>query len=183
MYKSRYEVSWATEAFSAAECDAILAKFLPAGLRPGLLMQQQVPDTSVRKSSIRFVPFNEEDRWIFDRLAAAATLVNQELKFELKGFDEGFQLGRYAEGDFYDWHADLAADVSALRKLSLVVQLTPPEDYDGGELEFFPHPVRAPRERGTIVVFPSWMPHRVLPVTRGARYSIASWIAGATPFR
>jgi PKHD-type hydroxylase len=183
MYKSRYDVVWAERGFSEAECDTILDKFLPAGLKAGLLMQQQAPDPSVRKSSIRFVPFNAEDKWIFDRLATVATAVNQDLQFDLKGFDEGFQLGRYAEGDFYHWHADLAADVSALRKLSLVVQLTSPGDYEGGELEFFPEPIRAPRERGTIVVFPSYMPHRVLPVTRGVRYSIASWIAGATPFR
>jgi PKHD-type hydroxylase len=183
MYKSRYDVSWASRAFSDAECDAILRKFLPAGLEPGKLMMQNTPDVSVRKSSIRFVPFNEDDKWIFDRLAAAATMANQELKFELKGFDEGFQLGCYSTGDFYHWHADLGDSVSALRKLSLVAQLTSPEDYAGGELEFFPEPIKAPRERGTIIVFPSYVPHRVLPVTSGVRYSIASWIAGATPFR
>jgi PKHD-type hydroxylase len=183
MGKSMYDVVWADRAFTDSECDAILDKFLPEGLRPGLLMQQEVPDVSVRKSSIRFVPFNADDKWVFDRLAAVAARVNEQFRFELKGFDEGFQLGRYAEGDFYHWHADLGADASALRKLSLVVQLTAPEDYDGGELEFFPQPVLAPRERGTIIAFPSYMPHRVLPVRRGVRYSIASWIAGATPFR
>ncbi len=178
-----YDVTWTNQAFSDAECDAILGKFLPMQFSPGLLMQQEVANVSARKSSIRFVPYCDEEMWIFDRLREVATLVNQGLKFELKGFDEGFQVGRYAEGEFYDWHADMAADVSALRKLSLVVQLTSPLEYDGGELEFFPSPIKAPRERGTIIVFPSYIPHRVLPVKRGVRHSIASWISGVIPFR
>lgn len=183
MDQSPYDVTWATGAFSAAECDAILAKFLPGELRPGLLMQQEAADVSVRKSAIRFVPCNDDDMWIFNRLREVATLVNQGLGFELRGFDEGFQLARYAEGEFYHWHADLGAGASARRKLSLVVQLTAPADYAGGELEFFPNPIRAPLDRGSVIVFPSYVPHRVLPVTRGVRHSIASWIAGATPFR
>lgn len=183
MQKSLYDVVWAANAFTDAECDAILGKFLGEGFTPGLLMQQDQADVSVRKSVIRFVPYNQADLWIFDRLRNVAALVNQGFHFELKGFDEGFQIARYAEGEFYHWHADLGADVSAFRKLSLVVQLTPPSDYEGGELEFFPNPVKAPRDRGTVIVFPSYMPHRVLPVTRGVRHSMASWIAGATPFR
>jgi PKHD-type hydroxylase len=182
-HASMYDAVWANQAFSDAECDAILDKFSGARFDPGLLMNQSAPDISSRKSSIRFVPYNADDMWVFDRLRTVATLVNQKIGFELKGFDEGFQLAQYAEGEFYHWHADLGADVSAFRKLSLVVQLTPPAHYDGGELEFFPAPVQAPRDRGTVIVFPSYMPHRVLPVTRGVRWSMASWIAGETPFR
>lgn len=187
MHQSLYDVSWASNAFSAAECDAILDKFGRNPLRPGLLipapgMAEKV-DTSIRKSSITSIQLNEESKWIFGRLRDVAALVNQGLKFELKGFDEGLQLARYAEGEFYDWHADLGADVGAFRKLTLVVQLTDPADYDGGEVEFFPTPIQAPKERGTVAVFPAYIPHRVLPVGRGPRWSIAAWIAGATPFR
>lgn len=183
MHPSMYDVVWASQAFSGVECDAILHKFVASQFKPGVLMQQDVPDESARKSSVRFVPFNDDDRWIFDRLRDVAISVNQRFNFELKGFDEGFQLARYAEGEFYHWHADLGADVSALRKLSLVAQLTDPADYAGGDLEFFPSPVIAPRERGTVIVFPSYMPHRVLPVTHGLRNSLASWIVGEKPFR
>lgn len=182
-HKSLYDAVWTNPVFSDAECDAILAKYSGAPLSPGLLMQQSAPNLESRRSAIRFVPYNQEDLWIFERLRGVAAAVNQGLNFDLKGFDEGFQLGRYAEGEFYDWHADLGADVSAFRKLSLVVQLTPPADYDGGELEFFPASIQAPRERGIVIVFASYMPHRVLPVTRGTRWSIASWIAGERPFR
>lgn len=182
-HNSLYDAVWSNQVFSDAECDAIVARHAGGSLSPGLLMQQSAPTPSARRSSIRFVPYNQEDLWIFDRLRGVAAAVNQGLSFDLKGFDEGFQLGRYAEGEFYDWHADLGADVSAYRKLSLVVQLSPPGDYDGGELEFFPATIRAPRDRGIVIVFASYIPHRVLPVTRGTRWSIASWIAGETPFR
>lgn len=183
IHKSLYDATWTNQVFTDAECDAILAKYAGAQLQPGLLMHQSAPSLSARKSAIRFVPYNQEDLWIFERLQAVAAAVNQALGFELKGFDEGFQLGRYAEGEFYDWHADLGADVSAFRKLSLVTQLTPPGDYEGGELEFFPASVQAPRDRGIVIVFASYMPHRVLPVTRGTRWSMASWVAGERPFR
>lgn len=187
MHQSMYDVSWANNAFSDAECDAILNKFATTALRPGLLIPEagvtEKVDTAVRKSSICSVFFDADNKWIFDRLADVAALVNKGLQFELKGFDEGLQLARYAEDEFYGWHADLGADVGAYRKLTLVVQLTSPADYDGGEVEFFPTPVRAPKDRGTVAVFPSYVPHRVLPVKRGPRWSLAAWIAGATPFR
>ncbi len=187
MHQSMYDVSWVIAAFSDAECDAILSKFATTPLRPGLLIPKggaaETADNAIRKSSICNVPPNEESSWIYNRLREVATLANQGLKFDLKGFDEGLQLARYSEGEFYDWHADLGADVSAFRKLTLVVQLTSPADYDGGEVEFFPAPVRAPKERGTVAVFPSYVPHRVLPVRRGPRWSLAGWIAGAAPFR
>lgn len=187
MHQSMYDVVWASNAFTEAECDAILQKYAATAMRPGLLIpkagDQEVVDTGVRKSSICSVLHDEETKWIFDRLRDIAAMVNQGLKFELKGFDEGLQLARYAEGEFYGWHADLGADVAAFRKLTLVVQLTSPAEYDDGEVEFFPSPVRAPKERGTVAVFPSYVPHRVLPVRRGPRWSLAAWIAGATPFR
>lgn len=179
---SMYDTLWATQAFSAIECEAILGKFSATKLEPALLMQQATPDLSSRSSSISFIPPNPDDAWVFDRLRMVAAQANQKFGFNLKGFDEGMQLGRYTTGDFYHWHADLGADVSAFRKLSLVVQLSAPAEYDGGELEFFPATITAPRDRGTIIVFPSYIPHRVLPVTRGVRWSIASWIAGDRPF-
>lgn len=183
MNSSMYDVIWANQAFSAAQCDAILGKYAGSPLQPGVLMQQSAPDLAARKSAVRFVPVNDEDAWIFNRLRDVAVLANQRFGFDLKDFEHGFQLGRYAEGEFYHWHADLGADVSALRKLSLVVQLTDPADYEGGELEFFPQPITAPRERGTVIAFPSYIPHRVIPVTRGQRHSIAAWIVGEKPFR
>lgn len=187
MYQSLYDVVWATGAFSEAECETILQKYAGAEYRPGLLIPKEgaaeAVDNSIRKSSICNVAPGPETEWIFNRLRDIAVMVNQKLRFELKGFDEGLQLARYAEGEFYDWHADLGADVAAFRKLTLVLQLTSPSEYEGGEVEFFPAMLQAPKTRGAVAVFPSYVPHRVLPVKRGPRWSLAAWIAGATPFR
>ena len=69
------------------------------------------------------------------------------------------------------------------RKLSLSVQLSDGADYDGGDLRF-PGPTDepAPRERGALIAFPSFVTHRVEPVTRAERLSLVSWISGR-PFR
>jgi predicted 2-oxoglutarate/Fe(II)-dependent dioxygenase YbiX len=89
----------------------------------------------------------------------------------------------YGVGDRYVTHIDLQPGTQAL-KLSCIVQLSGPNDYDGGALEFLvePNVWVAPRERGTVVVFPAWMPHTVHPITRGRRRSLVVAMYGP-PFR
>lgn len=83
------------------------------------------------------------------------------------------------------WHLDLGGDNLSTRKLSFSVQLSHPDEYDGGELELnLAHStVVAPRTQGTLVVFPSFLVHRVAPVTRGVRRSLVSWASGTHPYR
>ncbi|MGB0178111.1 MAG: 2OG-Fe(II) oxygenase, partial [Owenweeksia sp.] len=83
-----------------------------------------------------------------------------------------------------DWHMDFGAGEISHRKLSMTVQLSDPADYEGGDLEFMINQkvVTAPRTRGTVIVFPSFILHRVTPVTKGVRHSVVGWVSG-TPFR
>ena len=87
-----------------------------------------------------------------------------------QGYRPGAQLG---------WHADRHAGYSN-RKLSIVVLLSDPAEFDGGRFEFRlgeqPHPIDL--RQGTIVVFPSWNVHRVAPITAGQRWSIVMWLDG-----
>ena len=83
----------------------------------------------------------------------------------------------------YDWHHDVfwENEMPYDRKLSIVIQLSDPNDYDGGEFEFFGMPTpnsQQWRVRGSVLIFPSFFHHRVLPVTRGTRISLVSWIEG-----
>ena len=39
-------------------------------------------------------------------------------------------------------------------------------------------PYRAHKARGTLVAFPSYVMHRVTPVTSGTRKSLVAWVAG-----
>lgn len=80
--------------------------------------------------------------------------------------------------DHYVWHTD-SMDGDSVRKLSFTIQLTDPADYDGGDLEFMPAVTdKTIRAQGTITIFPSYMVHRVSPVTRGVRHTIVGWIYG-----
>ena len=65
------------------------------------------------------------------------------------------------------------------------MQLSDPADYDGGELELknSTRTLVAPRAQGTLIVFPSFLLHRVAPVTRGTRRSLVGWASGTHPYR
>lgn len=105
-----------------------------------------------------------------------------------------------SEGDHYHWHSDLAADAYkptdgsmnySDRKLSFVAQLSDPDEYEGGDFEFhgfepsektgdpgFLEMKDAFRQQGTVIVFPSFIMHRVKPITKGTRFSLVSWVEG-----
>ena len=68
-----------------------------------------------------------------------------------------------------------------IRKLSLILQLSDPDDYEGGEVQFMNSSGKsffAPKTRGTILVFDSRTMHRVKKVTSGNRKSIVAWVEG-----
>lgn len=139
----------------------------------------------LRKSSVMFLDNISEHKWIYDKLASLAISCNNERYwFDLLGFHQELQLTRYSEGDFFDWHLDFGAGEISARKLSIIVQLSEADEYEGGDLQFMINQktVTAPREKGTIVVFPSFIMHRVTPITKGTRQSIVGWVSGP-PFR
>ena len=85
------------------------------------------------------------------------------------------------------WHIDLSTGggSTANRKLNILLQLSDPDEYEGGELQLFvPHQnkelpiVTLPKEKGNMVVFPPWVPHRVCPVTKGTRRSLVTYLHG-----
>ena len=104
--------------------------------------------------------------------------------FSLASFQEDLQHATYdAEmKGHYDWHFDLGDEKASTRKLSVSVQLTDPSDYTGGTLEFMIHrsTIIPPAARGTVVIFPSYLTHRITPVTSGIRKSLVCWLHGPT---
>jgi len=139
----------------------------------------------LRKSSVMFIDNTPDNDWIYNKLASLAIKSNNERYwFDLLGFHQELQLTRYSKGDFFDWHLDFGAGEISARKLSITVQLSDPDDYEGGDLQFMINKeiVNAPREKGTIVVFPSFIMHRVTPIIKGTRQSIVGWVSGP-PYR
>ena len=142
-------------------------------------------DDELRKSSVMFIKEEKENEWIYNKLAGLAMNCNNERYwFDILGFHHELQLTRYSEGDFFDWHLDFGAGEISARKLSITMQLSDPDDYEGGDLQFMINQkvVNAPREKGTIIVFPSFINHRVTPITKGVRQSIVGWVSGP-PYR
>jgi PKHD-type hydroxylase len=143
------------------------------------------------------------DRWIFKEIQPFIHQANRLAGWDFQwDFSEACQFTKYKLNQFYDWHCDSWESAYAnkdnpdtfgkIRKLSVTCSLSAPEDYEGGELEFdFRNTdpdkpaIRKCAEikpRGSIVVFPSHVWHRVKPVTKGTRYSLVIWNLGY-PFR
>lgn len=94
---------------------------------------------------------------------------------------QAVQLGRYTEGGHYDWHKDIGVpnENGLQRKLTAVLLLNEQPEYEGGLLELKDHDDPSPMtKKGSVIVFPSFLDHRVTPVTKGARFTAVCWAAG-----
>jgi PKHD-type hydroxylase len=139
----------------------------------------------IRISKTSWISQQPEITWLYDRLAWVARQLNGKFyKFNLFGFHEDFQFTVYEAEDeaHYTWHMDAGPNESGAppRKLSMVIQLSDPTDYEGGELQIYSgaEPTAVDKELGIIAVFPSYMLHRVTPVTKGIRRTLVVWITG-----
>lgn len=137
--------------------------------------------TQIRKSNIRWIPNNPTNGWLYEKISQIFVEANKKMwNYHLTGLTEMIQLTEYSEDDqgFYDYHMD-SGYVASHRKLSITIQLSDPE-YSGGDLQFLvvKDPLTAEKTKGSAIVFPSYMIHRVLPVTKGKRYSLVCWCSG-----
>lgn len=137
---------------------------------------------SIRGTSVSPIEPIADNFWIFEKLSQAVIPANHATwGFDMAGFCEGIQISRYDVGDHYGYHQDIGGTYLSQRKLSIVIQLSDPKEYDGGLLEIFMHG-NAPVEQGTLILFPSYMVHQVTPITKGTRYSLVAWLSG-NPFK
>ena len=148
----------------------------------------------------------DTSHWVAGFLWHYVQRANREnFLYDLRNIDgESLQYTRYGEGQFYGWHNDAGLatqykpvgagnradglhqdfvneNIELVRKLSFSIQLSSPEDYEGGNLQLLDEGGQsyiAPRQRGCIVLFDSRTQHRVLKVTKGVRKSIVGWTVG-----
>ena len=156
-----------------------------------------------RNSKNAWIPTNH---WVAGFLWHYVERANREnFLYDLRNIDgESLQYTRYDEGQFYGWHNDaglsgqykpqsvgnrveglandfLNENIELVRKLSFSLQLSDPNDYEGGNVQFLDETGKSyfsPRQRGTLVLFDSRTQHRVLKVTKGVRKSIVGWVVG-----
>lgn len=137
----------------------------------------------VRRSQISWLGKAQDTAWVFEKLGHIASALNaQYYRFDLTGFGERLQLTNYdqSEQGMYGWHVDYGGKASPSRKLSLVLQLTDPSQYEGGNLQILTggQPQNVRKQRGLVAAFPSYVLHQVTPVTSGNRQSLVAWISG-----
>lgn len=125
---------------------------------------------------------HENNAWVDAIICTAALTANQTFDLNISGLMERPQLLRYkAPSKGYDWHTDIGRGDASNRKISLSILLN--DDYEGGDLAFFLTGEQSLKpDAGQAIAFPSFLPHRVTPLTKGIRWSLVCWITG-DPFR
>ena len=136
-----------------------------------------------RITRVAWMTLNPDTQWLHARLEEAILHLNAEFySFDLYGISEALQYTVYdgAEGGHYDWHVDLGGNDVEPRKISMSLQLSDPAAYTGCDLvlEAGNGTCFADRARGTLIAFPSYVLHRVMPIQSGIRKSLVIWVAG-----
>lgn len=172
-----------TNAFTPSECESIIKIGESIQSQRGLVLGTTGDEASdYRDSEIAWIGEDSETRWIHEKLVDYAITANKTMwNFDIWGFGDSLQYTKYlGNGGHYDWHLDLGPNVSN-RKMSCVLQLSTPEEYEGGSLQINPggNIMEVPKGLGTLVFFPSFLLHRVTPLTSGVRKSLVTWFCGA----
>jgi len=164
------------------ELDLVLSRTCSKNLK---LEQGTTGGKDVRKSHIAWV----DDQYLKDFFFALCHRVNVETSWNLQILGmENLQYTTYKNpGDHYGWHVDQRSpDDLGIRKISMTLFLSDPEEYDGGELELeIGSPDLEKRtesfkmEKGVAIFFQSDVWHRVCPVTTGSRKSLVAWFRGS----
>jgi len=175
---------------SAPHCDQViqLGSKYPAKDAYVGYGEKHVERKGLRRSELRWI--NPQEAMVTNLLWYYSNRANRD-SFGLDAFWlNDIQLTAYHGEDqgYYNWHQDCFFEQATpyMRKLSVVIQLSSPEDYEGGELMFTTQYVtgwneekaQAIKQKGTVIVFPSFYTHKVNPVTKGTRRSLVAWIEG-----
>tara|TARA_Y100000816_G_C26091060_1_gene576605 strand:- start:1161 stop:1781 length:621 start_codon:yes stop_codon:yes gene_type:complete len=179
-----------------------LADNFDSSMADSLLVNNRL-DTKQRNSQNSWIPTTH---WLGGFMWHYIERANREnFLYDLRCIDnESMQYTKYNKGQFYGWHNDsdlpsqykpttvgnrsdalvqdfLNTQCEMVRKLSFVLQLSGPDDYEGGNLQLLDENGKcyfAPRQQGTVILFDSRTQHRVLKVTKGTRKSIVGWTVG-----
>ena len=191
MIRSAYAVPFwysKTDRISDEACDEIIKigkenGLDEAGVYGATTEKGKVKDNKKRVTNVSWFP---KGHFLETMLHGYASIANLEAWNFIVTGKELIQFGEYKRGGFYDWHTDCSLSPHVpFRKLSITVNLSDPKDYEGGNFEIknprgqeLKMPLGQLRKRGTVIIFPSFLQHRVTEVKRGARYSLVQWYNG-----
>ena len=166
-------------ALTTKQIDKITKCGLSKPVQKANIFSTEKPMEVIRSSSIRWL----SDEWIKKMLWEYVKKANNNaFKVDVENHAE-IQFTEYTaeQSDQYDWHHDVHwnGETDFDRKISITLQLSDPKEYDGGDFEFDEINTNADfKTKGTLLIFPSYFRHRVLPVTSGVRRSLVAWFWG-----
>lgn len=179
--------------FTNSECDEIISiakKAYPTSASIGGSAENSRITREIRSANIYHVPNNESYKWVYEKIANIISVANTiYFDYDLLGITHEIQLIEYSADmpikGHYNWHIDAGTGEPVFRKISFTAQLSNINDYQGCELLINNHggEITGTKERGSIHLFPSYMPHKVTPITNGIRYALVIWIHGPKRFR
>jgi len=167
------------------DCDELRLLTTQVDFRSGKVGQTDSSlNSKIRSSDVIGIDYtNPYSGFLNNLVYKYIVMANREcFGFNLNGMYE-FQIGKYGKDNFYAEHMDSnLTNNTAQRKLSISIQLSDSDEYEGGDFVFtkdIPSPdAELIRKKGTIIVFPSFLYHQVMPVTKGVRYSLVGWYEG-----
>jgi PKHD-type hydroxylase len=174
---------WNTEVFTLEEIERIKVIGCRLGIDRSTTGGAGKDCLNHRKSFNSWIYPNEHTSWIYQKLTEIVHQNNEQFfNFDLTMI-ENLQFTYYSskEEGCYKAHIDpMNWKLPHNRKLSIVVQLSDPNEYEGGELKLHTShdPIEIHKEKGMVVMFPSYTLHEVTPVTKGERYSLVAWVHG-----
>ena len=137
-----------------------------------------------RDCKVSFLNVDDNTAWIYQRMAAHVSRVNYDKFMENVQHIAPLQYTIYKKGQHYNWHYDVIPYWTPYtRKISGVLMLSDPDEYEGGDLEIVTNgrpaePEIVKLKKGEIVWFCPTFPHKVNPVTKGTRRTLEFWVEG-----
>ena len=185
-----YEPTWKSyivittdPVFSPDECNTIieLGKKLPREEGNVGFGGKNRIDHKIRRNKISWIPFSKA-KWMYTRIEHwMHTVNNKHMGFNQIQIGEYAQFTKYSKKEHYDWHVDSSNEMSkgpAVRKMSMILLLNDPKEFKGGELQIVDKKKLVTLKQGHGVFFASFIVHRVVPLTKGNRFSLTMWFGG-----
>jgi PKHD-type hydroxylase len=172
-------------AFSSEEVDKILDIEDLEQFQKGRIANNKLSEKARDSDVMWITPQTNGAEWLFHKFSHLVSMVNYDhFMSDISHFD-AFQYTKYnSKGQHYNWHLDSGGTYNNFeRKISASIMLTDPNDYEGGEFYAVINgqvddPVIVKPEKGDVIFFSSWTPHKVAPVTSGVRKSLVVWVMG-----
>jgi len=177
-------VETTTPVFTPEQCQNIIdmgESLKQEQAQVGTTLPQGKTDTDKRITTISWIPFDKlpEMYKVLDNLIQRTN--GNHFGFDGIRITELAQYTHYPVGGFYNWHTDndiIGKTEPPVRKISMTLLLSPPNEFEGGDLELMDQGKTAKLKQGGAIFFASFIRHRVKPVTRGERKSLVMWFGG-----